>query len=623
MRKKKINIIQFLPYLIVLVFIASMFGNRLLNVATKEVDYNEFISILETKNIEKVQVGVRSNVIDIVGTYKENDRTYSFKTLTVNSDSSSKALFDSLEKAKVTVIDREERNVFLELILSLAPILIIGMLGFYFFRNLGAGGANKQAFEFGESKARLEKDVKLRFTDVAGLEEEKEEVKELVDYLKNPSKFAKMGAHIPRGILLVGSPGTGKTLLAKALAGESSVPFYSVSGSDFMEMFVGIGASRVRKMFEVAKKNAPAIIFIDEIDTIGRQRGTGLGGGHDEREQTLNQLLVEMDGIGNNKGVVVIASTNRPDILDPALLRPGRFDRRITVSLPDLKAREEILKVHARNKHLAADINLKAVAKRIPAGFSGADIENVLNEAAILAVRANKPAIELVDIDEAVDRVMMGPAKKSVKFDDRSRKVVAYHEAGHAIVGLNLEGGQVVQKVTIIPRGQAGGYNLLMPKEEKILRTKRDLLESIITYMGGRCAEEIFFDDVTTGAINDFENSTRIAKDMVTLYGMSDLGPVQYSNGSDSVFLGRDYTQASNASNEVAYEIDREVRKIVNECYDKAKEIILAHKEQLITIAEALLEVETLTGDEITKLNEGKVKVVDGELVSVEEQVSE
>lgn len=618
MKKKNIKLIQFIPYALVLIFIIYMFADGFLVQRPTEIKYSEFINLVNTKNVEKVQIGVKTNLIEIEGSYKEKGKEVYFKTTTVNNDLVNKELLEQLQKADVDFVDKEKRNTLLDLIaVNLFPILMMVGLGYFFLRNLN-GVANKQQ-EFTESKARLEKNVKLRFSDVAGLDEEKEEIGEIVDYLKNPTRFLKMGAHIPRGILLVGSPGTGKTLLAKALAGESHVPFYSVSGSDFMELFVGAGAGRVRSMFKKAKQTAPSIIFIDEIDTIGRQRGTGLGGGHDEREQTLNQLLVEMDGIAGNQGVVVIASTNRPDILDPALLRPGRFDRRITVSLPDVKAREEILKVHARNKKFDENVDFKSVAKRIPAGFSGADIENLLNEAAILAVRQNKNSISLEDIDEATDRVMMGPAKKSLKYDDKSRKIVAYHEAGHAVVGLNLESGAIVQKVTIIPRGQAGGYNILMPKEEKILNTKKDLIESITTFMGGRCAEEVFFDDVTTGAINDFERATRIARDMVTLYGMSDLGPVQYSRGSENVFLGRDYTQPSNASNEVAYEIDQEVRKIVNSCHDKAREIINAHKEELVKIAEALLEVETLTGDEITKLYEGKLKIQDGNLVPVDE----
>ena len=469
----------------------------------------------------------------------------------------------------------------------------------------GAGSANKQAFDFSKSRARLEGKVKVRFSDVAGCDEEKAEMAEIIDYLKYPKKFERMGARIPKGILLSGHPGTGKTLLAKAVAGEANVPFYSISGSDFVEMFVGVGASRVRDMFKKAKETAPCIIFIDEIDAVGRQRGAGFGGGHDEREQTLNQLLVEMDGMEDNTGVVVIAATNRPDVLDPALLRAGRFDRQITVSLPDRKGRTAILKVHARNKHFANDIDLDALAKRTP-GFSGADLENVLNESAILAVRENLNEIGMKQIDEAIDRVMMGPAKVSRTYDEKTKKLVAYHESGHAIVGLYLDDAQVVQKVTIIPRGQAGGYNLMTPKEEKMMNTKNDLLATITSYMGGRVAEELFFDDVTTGASNDIERATNIAKDMVTLYGMSDLGPIKYNSGSENVFLGRDYNSPNNVSGQVAFEIDEEVRKIVNVCHDKAKEVISDHKEELIRIANALMEYETLTAEQIQKVVKGE-----------------
>jgi cell division protease FtsH len=414
-----------------------------------------------------------------------------------------------------------------------------------------------------------------------------------------------MGARIPKGILLSGHPGTGKTLLAKAVAGEANVPFYSISGSDFVEMFVGVGASRVRDMFKKAQQTAPCIIFIDEIDAVGRQRGAGFGGGHDEREQTLNQLLVEMDGMEENTGVVVIAATNRPDVLDPALLRAGRFDRQITVSLPDRKGREAILAVHARNKHFAPDMDLNALAKRTP-GFSGADLENVLNESAIMAVRHNETEITMADVDEAIDRVMMGPAKVSRTYDDKTKKLVAYHEAGHAIVGLFMDNAQIVQKVTIIPRGEAGGYNLMTPKEEKMLETKSDLLATITSYMGGRVSEEMFFDDVTTGASNDIERATNLAKDMVTLYGMSDLGPIKYNSGTENVFLGRDYNSPNNVSGQVAFEIDQEVRKIVNSCHDTARDLLEKHKKELESIANALMEHETLTAEQINRLVKGE-----------------
>ncbi|MGP1377333.1 MAG: ATP-dependent zinc metalloprotease FtsH, partial [Bulleidia sp.] len=413
-------------------------------------------------------------------------------------------------------------------------------------------------------------------------------------------------ARIPKGILLSGHPGTGKTLLAKAVAGEANVPFYSISGSDFVEMFVGVGASRVRDMFKKAQQTAPCIIFIDEIDAVGRQRGAGFGGGHDEREQTLNQLLVEMDGMEDNSGIVVVAATNRPDVLDPALLRAGRFDRQITVSLPDRKGRQAILDVHARNKHFADDVHMDSLAKRTP-GFSGADLENVLNEAAILAVRNQETQVHMADIDEAIDRVMMGPAKKSRVYDEKTKKLVAYHESGHAIIGLFLDNAQIVQKVTIIPRGSAGGYNLMTPAEERIMPTRNELLAEITSYMGGRVSEEMFFDDVTTGASNDIEHATNIAKDMVTLYGMSDLGPIKYNSGStQNVFLGRDYTSPNDVSGQVAFEIDQEVRKIVNSCHDKARAVLEEHKTELIRIAEALIENETLTAEQIHRVVRGE-----------------
>jgi cell division protease FtsH len=469
----------------------------------------------------------------------------------------------------------------------------------------------------------LEGNIKVRFDDVAGCDEEKEEMAELIEYLKNPKRFARMGARIPKGVLLVGAPGTGKTLLAKAVAGEADVPFYSISGSDFVEMFVGVGASRVRDMFKKAQQTAPCIIFIDEIDAVGRQRGTGLGGGHDEREQTLNQLLVEMDGITDNSGVVIVAATNRPDVLDPALLRPGRFDRQITVSLPDRKGRTAILKVHARNKKLAEDTDLDALSKRTP-GFSGADLENVLNEAAILAVRENDTLIRMHHLDEAIDRVIMGPAKKSRTYTVKERRLVAIHETGHAIIGLMLEDADMVQKVTIIPRGNAGGYNLMTPREERMMMTKTDLSAKITGLLGGRVAEEVLLKEISTGAFNDIERATSIARDMVMVYGMSHLGPIQYERSGGNVFLGRDYNAQRNYSGEIAFEIDKEVRRIIDESYEAARKIITENLDLLNRITEALLEYDTLTNEQIMVLYNG------GQLVSkplpvppVEEVISE
>ena len=556
--------------------------------------------------MDKVTVSISTNITTVTGQYTEDGKTVAFEGTIPSTSDAIESILSKTEKKAVKVVDADASNLFVDALLTLIPFVFMAGLAVWMINRMnGAQSANGKAFEFSKSRARLEGKVRVRFTDVAGCDEEKQEMAEIIDYLKYPKKFEKMGARIPKGVLLAGHPGTGKTLLAKAVAGEANVPFYSISGSDFVEMFVGVGASRVRDMFKKAKETAPCIIFIDEIDAVGRQRGAGFGGGHDEREQTLNQLLVEMDGMEENTGIVVIAATNRPDVLDPALLRAGRFDRQITVSLPDRKGREAILRVHARNKHIGEEVDLGALAKRTP-GFSGADLENVLNESAILAVRHNEDSISMADVDEAIDRVMMGPAKVSRTYDDKTKKLVAYHESGHAIVGLFLDNAQVVQKVTIIPRGQAGGYNLMTPKEEKMMDTKNDLLATITSYMGGRVAEETFFDDVTTGASNDIERATNIAKDMVTLYGMSDLGPIKYNSASQNVFLGRDYNSPNNVSGQVAFEIDQEVRKIVNQCHDKAMEIIGSHKDELIRIAEALMEYETLTSEQIQRVVKGE-----------------
>lgn len=502
-------------------------------------------------------------------------------------------------KVPTAPTDSTKTFTFGDFLIYVLPTLITVLLMVFLFRSImrsqGSGGG---ALDYGKSRARLEDASKIRFGDVAGCEDEKDEMKELVDYLKNPKKYSNAGARIPKGVILKGNPGTGKTLLARAVAGEANVPFYYISGSDFLEMFVGVGASRVRDMFKRARMTAPCIVFIDEIDAIGRQRGTGLGGGHDEREQTLNQLLVEMDGFENNSGVIVLAATNRVDVLDPALLRPGRFDRQIEVSLPDIKGRIAILQVHARNKQLASDVSLESIAKRTP-GFSGAQLENVLNEAAILSVRFNHNKISSTDIDEAIDRVMDGPAKKSKVMSERLKRLVAYHEAGHAVVGLKVPGAQIVQKITIIPRGDAGGYVLMTPKEDGILRTKGELEAQITSYLGGRASEMIFFDDITTGAVADIEAATNIARAMVTYLGMSNLGPIKYETSSSEVFLGRDYGAGNRISGNVANEIDQEVRKIIDECLQVAKTTIEENKDLLCLIAEALLKYETITADEV------------------------
>ena len=611
--------VNILPYIIVIVAILSLFTMNN-GSSTKTLTYQELKTVLKEETITESAVSIGNNVTTVKGVYKdENDRNVTFTSTIPSTPDEIAEVMDELEASKMSIIDSDASNLFLDTLLSLIPFVLMGMLAIWMINKMNGGGANSRAFEFSKSRARLEGKIRVRFTDVAGCDEEKQEMAEIIEYLKYPKKFEAMGARIPKGILLAGHPGTGKTLLAKAVAGEANVPFYSISGSDFVEMFVGVGASRVRDMFKKAQQTAPCIIFIDEIDAVGRQRGAGFGGGHDEREQTLNQLLVEMDGMEDNTGVVVIAATNRPDVLDPALLRAGRFDRQITVSLPDRKGREAILKVHARNKHFADDIDLGALAKRTP-GFSGADLENVLNEAAILAVRENQTEVHMQQIDEAIDRVMMGPAKVSRTYDEKTKKLVAYHESGHAIVGLFLDNAQIVQKVTIIPRGQAGGYNLMTPKEEKMMNTKNDLLATITSYMGGRVAEEMFFDDITTGASNDIERATNIAKDMVTLYGMSDLGPIKYNAGSENVFLGRDYNSPNNVSGEVAYEIDQEVRKIVNGCKEKARQIISEHSEQLEKIAAALIENETLTAEEIREIVYGLENTTEADIQDMPEE---
>lgn len=591
---------NYIPYLVV-ILVASAILYMDPGSSVKGLSYNEFKSMIETYEVTESTVTVGNNVVYVKGTYMEDGKEVVFSASLPRTEVEVDELMAKLDQADTSVKDNNQSNVLLDTLISMIPFVFLGGFAIFMLTKMNAAGGNQKAFEFSKSRARLEGDIKVRFKDVAGCDEEKEEMAEIIDYLKSPKKFAKMGARIPKGILMVGPPGTGKTLLAKAVAGEADVPFYSISGSDFVEMFVGVGASRVRDMFKKAQSTAPCMIFIDEIDAVGRQRGAGLGGGHDEREQTLNQLLVEMDGITDNAGIVIIAATNRPDVLDPALLRPGRFDRQITVSLPDRKGRREILEVHARNKTLSSEINLDALAKRTP-GFSGAELENVLNEAAILAVRENKDCIEMNNLDEAIDRVMMGPAKKSRKYDEASKRLVAYHEAGHAIVGLFMKEAEQVQKVTIIPRGTAGGYNLMTPKEEKMMTTKNDLMAQITGLMGGRVAEEIFIGDISTGASNDIERATKTARDMVTLYGMSELGPVQYDHGQQNVFLGRDYNSGSNVSGQVAFEIDQEVRKIVDTCHKQAYEVISAHKEELEKIVAALLENETITAEEIEAL---------------------
>lgn len=592
--------------------------------STVQMNYTQFEKIVDEVDFKKSSMTISSTVIQLEGTYEQNSKTIGYKVIVPRTEKNIEKLEKDLQRngGKLTVEDPNQGSVWISILSQIIPFLIIAVFFYFMFSKMGGGGNNK-AFEFAKSKARVESNVKVRFKDVAGCEEEKEEVKEIIDYLRSPKKFTDMGAHIPKGILMVGPPGTGKTLLAKAVAGEANVPFFSISGSDFVEMFVGTGASRVRDMFKTAQKSAPCIIFIDEIDAVGRQRGAGMGGGNDEREQTLNQLLVEMDGMTDNAGIVVIAATNRPDVLDPALLRSGRFDRRVTVSLPDIKGREAILQVHARNKKLASDVSLANLAKRT-SGFSGADLANVLNEGAILAVRKNESKVTMTDLDEAIDRVMLGPAKKSKKYTEKDKILVAYHEAGHAVIGLKLEDADMVQKVTIIPRGDAGGYNLMTPREEKYFHRKSEFIAQITGLLGGRTAEEIQFGEISAGAVNDIEKLTEIAKNMVRVYGMSSLGPIQYADPQGNVFLGRDYTKGSDYSAGVAAEIDKEVRAIVDECHENCRKILTENKDLLDLIANNLYEHETLTNEEITNLmNYGQLTDPNIETNEEEEKVEQ
>lgn len=569
---------------------------------------NDFMQALQNGEIESMVMQPKNRVYLITGQLKENNKPFVARVPDIPSVLEQVYALGQNQNILETA-EEEQPSAFLNFLMMMLPFVIIGFIFFLILtRAQGGGSGGGRVMNFGKSKARMytEEQQKVRFKDVAGADEEKQELIEVVEFLKDPRKFTKVGARIPKGVLLVGPPGTGKTLLARAVAGEAGKPFFSISGSDFVEMFVGVGASRVRDLFENAKKNAPCIIFIDEIDAVGRQRGAGLGGGHDEREQTLNQLLVEMDGFDSNEGIIMIAATNRPDILDPALLRPGRFDRQITVDIPDVRGREAILKVHARNKPLDETVDLKTIAMRTP-GFSGADLENLLNEAALIAARSDRTSIDKYDIDEAIDRVIAGPAKKSRVISEKERNIVAYHESGHTVIGMVLDDADTVHKVTIVPRGQAGGYAVMLPKEDRYMVTKTELLDRITGLLGGRVAEEIMFgkDEVSTGAHNDFQRATGIARRMITEFGMSDkIGPTQFSSGGNEVFLGRDFHSDKNYSEAIARLIDEEIQAIINSCYERAKEILTEHKEQLEIIAKTLLEIETLDAKQIKSLFE-------------------
>ena len=619
---KKNNVTkQTMPYIILIfVILGALLFYNIGQTKVNELTYDELMNELSKDSVKSMEVTPKSNagVYYFTGKLKDYDKNEIFKVNVPLSEAVLDRILSYADKNEfeIETNTNPENSSIVTILINVVPFVLLIAATFYLFSKISGG--NKNSMDFGKSRAKLSEDGgRVRFTDVAGLNEEKEEVAELIDFLKNPKKFQKLGARIPKGVLLVGPPGTGKTLLAKAVAGEANVPFYYISGSDFVELFVGIGASRVRDMFKQAKQSAPCLIFIDEIDAVGRQRGTGLGGGHDEREQTLNQLLTEMDGFGANEGIIIIAATNRPDVLDPALLRPGRFDRQVTVSLPDQREREAILKVHAKDKIFDDSVNLENLSKRTP-GFSGADLENLLNESALLAVRRNKKAISMEEIDEATDRVLMGPAKTSRKITDKEKKLVSIHEAGHAVIGLKLEHANEVHKITIIPRGMAGGYTMMLPKEEKIsIMTKDELLASITGLLGGRVSEELFFGEISTGASDDFSRATKIARSMVTEYGMSDLGPVQFEHKEEGVFLGRDYNKSRNFSDAVALEIDQEVRKIVNDCYKKATKILKDNEKLVKLLSDTLIEKETITKEEIDEL------VSTGKLSKKSEKVEE
>jgi cell division protease FtsH len=592
------NTIFYLLIFLVIIGVVSFFNGS--NEPTDHISYDKFVSNLEKGDVKSFSMQPDRGVYEVRGVSSNGK---SFLTYIPSSEKIQDRIDKAAAATKVDVMPAKETSGWVTFFTSIIPFVIIFIL-FFFLLNQAQGGGSR-VMNFGKSKARLYNDdkKKVRFRDVAGADEEKQELVEVVEFLKDPRKFAELGARIPKGVLLVGPPGTGKTLLARAVAGEAGVPFFSISGSDFVEMFVGVGASRVRDLFENAKKNAPCIIFIDEIDAVGRQRGAGLGGGHDEREQTLNQLLVEMDGFGANEGIIIIAATNRPDILDPALLRPGRFDRQITVDRPDVNGREAVLKVHARNKPLDESVNLAGIARRTP-GFSGADLENLLNEAALVAARRNKKKIDMDDVDEATDRVIAGVAKKSRVISEKERNIVAFHEGGHTVIGLVLDEAEIVQKVTIVPRGNAGGYAVMLPKEDRYFMTKPELLDKITGLLGGRVAEDIVFGEVSTGAHNDFQRATGIARKMVTEYGMSDkLGPLQFGQSQGGqVFLGRDINNDQNYSDAIAYEIDLEIQRMIKECYERAKKILTDNRDKLNLIATTLLEVETLDADQIKYL---------------------
>ena len=602
------NIQKFSFYFFIFIVVASLvhyFNNSSLN--PDKPSYDKLRQAIKSNNVEQLTVQFDGYAYLVTGKYKhkpKKDKSINFSTYIPSTDDAINEIVEASQANKFTYNQEKMKgdSIWLTLLTSIIPLVIMFLVIFFLFNQAQGGGG--KVMHFGKSRARLynQEKKKVTFEDVAGADEEKQELVEVVDFLKDPRKFAAVGARIPKGVLLVGPPGTGKTLLARAVAGEAGVPFFSISGSDFVEMFVGVGASRVRDLFENAKKNSPCIIFIDEIDAVGRQRGAGLGGGHDEREQTLNQLLVEMDGFGVNEGIIIVAATNRADILDPALLRPGRFDRQITVDRPDVKGREAVLKVHSRNKPLTKDVNLNLIAKRTT-GFSGADLENLLNEAALLAARRERRDISMKEMDEAIDRVIVGTEKRSRVISDATKKTIAYHEAGHTIVGYFLEHANLVHKVTVIPRGRAGGYVIMLPKDDSMLLTKKALLDQVTGFLGGRVAEELFIGDISTGASSDFQQATAIVRSMIMEYGMSEkLGPMQFGSSQGQIFLGRDIGHEQNYSDSIAYEIDQEMQRMIGDCYTRCKEVLSQHSSAVHLIANTLLEVETLDLEQIKHL---------------------
>jgi cell division protease FtsH len=597
------NIIRsILPIILMIIFVYFIYsfysGTSSIN-SSEKISYTEFILRVKDGRVKEITIDGQN----VTGTYIDGSK---FTTVLPPFDDPNLPNLLIEKGVNATIKPTSNSGTWWYVLTNIGSVILLIFFWMIMMRALSGGGANSQVFNFGKSRARLfiENKPKITFNDVAGLEEVKEDLQEEIEFLRNPRKFAALGAKIPKGILLVGPPGCGKTLLAKAVAGEAGVPFFSVSGSEFVEMFVGVGAARVRDLFNEAKKYAPCIIFIDEIDAVGRQRGAGLGGGHDEREQTLNQLLVEMDGFDPNSGIIVIAATNRPDILDPALLRPGRFDRRVVVNYPDVKEREAILKIHTRNKPLGPDINLTTLAKRT-AGFTGADLENLVNEAALLAARRNKKYITMDELEEAIDRVIAGPQKKTRVVSEEEKKIIAFHETGHAVVANFLPHSDPVHRISIVSRGMALGYTLQLPEQEKFLRTREQLLSEVTTLLGGRAAEELFTKDKTTGAENDLRRATEIVRKMVTEFGMSDrLGPLTFGRKSEYVFLGRDIASERDYSEEIAFEIDKEVKRIIEECFEKAKSILKENEEGVNRVVEVLLEKETIEGEELKKIFE-------------------